>query len=124
MKNLKTLAYLFFAILLVGAVIHIIEIFYTKTFTGMLMAVIGGVGMVCVFALHAGEAGKKRKFRWRVSHIGLVAIILIVIGIAVNIACSFLFPEYVGVGNEFITWGFIVAVIGFFVYAVKEKGFK
>ncbi len=86
---------------------------------------IGLIGEILVFALHMSEKRKeKEKFQWKLSHIGVVAIILIVIGIIVNIICSFLFPDYVGIGNHFVTWGFIVAVVGFFVYTVKEKGFK
>ncbi|MEE9323597.1 MAG: hypothetical protein V3U72_03555 [Candidatus Aenigmarchaeota archaeon] len=125
MERLKKLAYLFFIVIIIGFVIHVIEFFFFEAFLGLMIAVVGVIGEILVFTVHMSErrAGKE-KFRWKLSHIGVVAIILIVIGIIVNIICSFFFPDYVGVGNHFITWGFIVAVIGFFVYAVKEKGFK
>ncbi len=125
MERLRKLAYLFFIVIIVGLVIHLIEFFFFKTLFGLIIAVIGLIGEILVFALHMSEKRKeKEKFQWKLSHIGVVAIILIVIGIIVNIICSFLFPDYVGIGNHFVTWGFIVAVVGFFVYTVKEKGFK
>lgn len=126
MERLKKLAYLFFIVIITGLIIYVIEFFLFKTPLGLIIAVIGFIGEVIVFAVHMSErkAGEGEKFTWELSHIGVVAIILIVIGIIVNIICSFLFPDYVGIGNHFVTWGFIVAVIGFFVFVVKEKGFK
>ncbi|UCC92078.1 MAG: hypothetical protein JSV39_02345 [Candidatus Aenigmatarchaeota archaeon] len=126
MNYLRRLAYLFFIVIIIGLVIHIIEFFFFQTLLGMTISVIGVIGEIVVFAVHMSEkrAGEGKKFTWEISHIGVLAIILIVIGIIVNIICSFLFPDYVGIGNHFVTWGFIVAVIGFFVYVVKEKGFR
>ena len=126
MERLKKLAYLFFIVIVTGLIIYIIEFFFFGTPLGMTIAVIGVIGEVMVFAVHMSEKRAKEgeKFTWKLSHIGVVAIILILIGITVNIICSFLFPDYVGIGNHFVTWGFIVAVIGFFVFVVKEKGFK
>lgn len=126
MERLKKLAYLFFIVIIIGLVIHVIGFFFFQTLLGMAIAVIGVIGEIVVFAVHMSEkgTGETGKFQWKLSHIGVVAIILIVIGIIVNLICSFLFPDYVGIGNHFVTWGFIVAVIGFFVYVVKEKGFR
>jgi hypothetical protein len=129
MKYLKNLAYVFLILIIIGLLVHLIEFFSSKTLFGMIIAVVGLIGEICVFALHAREKGIGRKgggekFRWKVEHIGVLAIALIVLGIIVNIICSLFFPDYVGIGNGFITLGFIVAVIGFFVYVVKEKGFK
>ena len=126
MDRMRKLAYLFFIIILIGLAIHAIEFFSSQTLFGLFIAVIGLVGEIIVFGIHLNEkrSRKAEKFRWKLSHIGVVAIILIIIGIIVNIICTFFFRDYVGVGNHFITWGFIVAVIGFFIYVVKEKGFK
>lgn len=126
MERLKKLAYLFFIVIIVGLVIHMIEFFFFGTLFGLIIAILGLIGEIIVFGIHVNEkrSGRTEKFRWKLSHIGVVAIILIVVGIIVNITCSFFFPDYVGVGNHFFTWGFIVAVIGFFVYVVYEKGFK
>jgi hypothetical protein len=126
MDYLRRLAYLFFIVIIIGLVIYVIEFFFFQTLLGMTISVIGVIGEIVVFAVHMSEkrAGEGKKFTWEISHIGVVAIILIVMGIVLNIICSFLFPDYVGVGNHFVTWGFIVAVIGLFVYVVKEKGFR
>jgi hypothetical protein len=126
MERLKKLAYLFFCVIVIGLVIHVIEFFFFGTLFGLIIAIVGLIGEIIVFGIHLNEKRTKgtEKFRWKLSHIGVVSIVLILIGIIVNVICSFLFPDYVGIGNHFITWGFIVAVIGFFVYVVYEKGFK
>lgn len=125
MESLKKLAYLFLIVIIIGLLIHFVEYFTSQTLVGMFIALAGLIGEIIVFAIHVNEKRKGReKFRWQLSHIAVVAIIMIVLGIIINLVCSFFFPEYVGIGNHFITWGFVVAVIGFFVYVVKEKGFK
>ncbi len=123
MEPLRKLAYGFFLLILSGVVTNTYEtIAATGTFYGMIKMFCGLIGLLIVFAFHMHKKGVgKWKFEWRLSHIGMVAVILIITGIVINVTCTFLFPDLVGIGNHFTTWGFIVAVIGFFVYAVKEK---
>lgn len=123
MKSMEKLAYIFLAVILIGLAVHVVESFSYRSFLGMSTAVAGLIGEICVFAVHIHEK-KPKKFKWKISYIGVIAVILIVAGIIVNIVLSFIYPEYVGLGNELITWGFIIAVIGFFIMVVKEKGFK
>lgn len=127
MERLKKLAYFFFMLIIIGLIIHVAERFFSGTFFGLAISLIGLIGEIIIFAVHLSgrrkaEAGKR--FAWKAEHIGIVAIVMIVLGIIIDLACTFFFPDYSGAGNPLIMWGFIVAAIGFFVYAVKEKGFK
>jgi len=59
--------------------------------------------------------------KFNLANFSLVALLLIVVGITVNIMGSLLNPEIAGQGNFFITWGFIIAVIGLFIHFLREK---
>lgn len=124
MEALRKLAYLFFILIIAGLIAHAIEFYWSSgTFFGVIVSTIGIIGLLIVVAFHLNDKWKGR-FEWRLTHIGVVAIILMFMGIIINVTCSFFFRDYIGIGNNFTTLGFIVAVIGFFVFVVKEKGFK
>ncbi len=59
--------------------------------------------------------------KFNLANFSLVALLFIVVGIIVNITGSLLNPEIAGQGNFFITWGFIIAVIGLFIHFLREK---
>ena len=127
MEIMKKLAYLFFLIIIAGLVVHMFEFYASSsTFSGLPIALTGMIGLIIVFAFHMNDrrSEKSEKFRWKITHIGVAAIILIGLGIVINVIASFFFREYLGIGNPFISWGFIVGAIGFFVFVVKEKAFK
>ena len=127
MEIMKKLAYLFFLVIIAGLVVHLFEFYASSnTFFGIPTALIGLIGLIIVFAFHMNDrrSETREKFKWKLTHIGVVAIILIGLGIVINVIASFFFREYLGIGNPFISWGFIVGAIGFFVFVVKEKGFK
>jgi hypothetical protein len=75
MDRLRRLAYLFFIVIIAGLVIHVIEFFFTRTSFGLITAVIGFIGEAIVFSVHMSEKRAKEgeKFRWKLSHIGVVA---------------------------------------------------
>ncbi len=59
--------------------------------------------------------------KFNLTNFSLLALLLIVVGIIVNIGGSLFDPEIAGQGNFFITWGFIIAVIGLFIHVLREK---
>jgi hypothetical protein len=59
--------------------------------------------------------------KFNLANFSLVALLFIVVGIIVNIGGSLFNPEIVGYGNFFVTWGFIIALIGLFVHFLREK---
>jgi len=123
MRSLSKLAYIFLGVIILGLIIQIIEFLTVKTAYGLTISLIGLVGEVLTFVLHVSET-RPKQFKWRISHVALIAIILIAAGIIINIVCLFICVEHMWIGNQFITWGFIIAVLGFFIFVVKEKAFK
>lgn len=124
METLKLSAYAFFVILLIGVAVHLYEYLAASgTFYGIVIAVIGVIGEILAFAIHVRQR-RRIMFHWNSSHVGLIAITIIVVGIAINIAFDVINPEYTGIGNYFITFGFVVAVVGLFLIAIKEKAFN
>ena len=120
MESLKLTAYVFLGVIILGLIVHVLEVFYFGTMFGVMIAILGLVVELFVFGIHMKNK-RTKKFEWDLSHIGVIALVIIIIGIAVNLISSLLFPDVVGIGNGIMTLGFGVAVLGFFVVAVKEK---
>ncbi|MBN2042778.1 MAG: hypothetical protein JW754_03150 [Candidatus Aenigmarchaeota archaeon] len=89
---------------------------------GIVMAV--GIVLLLIAGVKKFNDRQSREFNVSLSVLGLIALLLIMAGIIVNVVCTFLFPELVGIGNYFFVAGFGIGAIGLFLYVIKKKAFK
>ena len=86
--------------------------------------IILGILLILYAGIKKIRTGESREYNIGLSALGVIAIILILIGIIINVVCTFLLPECIGWGNYFFVLGFAIGVIGLFLYVIKQKAFK
>lgn len=76
---------------------------------------------ICIMVYSIAMKGLSKDYKMGAEIVPLIAMTMIVAGIIINVICSIYFRDLVGIGNHLFFWGFVLAVISFFFYAVKDR---
>lgn len=118
-KNLK----IFFTVLIVvGVIVSVLDFLFFKTVLGFVILLVGFIGGILLLLAESLKAESFKEFHWSINQIGLLALVLIIIGIILHTVFRFWeLGELIDIANSFVFWGFFIGVLYFLIYVFREK---